>query len=430
MVPANKPSWLGPNFETDQKRNVAVKALVRQAIDQAVADHRSGGPARGQAPLALLAQLTSSLHDPAGPRASAAAELALMLCAYCLTEGRVLKLLLPSDDLQPTNRLAGDRAVSQYLSAVLKGYNIPATDGSMQSSTYRAGYQAAQASDLAVREFLDWVSACGLGDVESLFFALAGAFAELELAFAELPALDVDAFSFVAMKALIERLRAKPSGGAFEQYLVAALLSEEFALIHPSWRVQTKPVGASDASSGMAGDVEVRHRQRLEYAVEVSANSWKDKVAQAGQTGRRTSNAQVTVLAPAAGLHSEQLAEALGTAGVPAGVDVAVVDLGSFLDTTSSRLKPVSRAAAVRLVHRHLVTWGRTRPDLVAHLVESVGVLGLTASGEASGPAEGIAEPVARLRNLSSRGDDELVVEVAREDLDSVLVWVEGRLGR
>ncbi len=424
-----KPTWLGPNFETDLKRNKAVKDLVRSAIEQAVAEHRAGARPIETTPAPLLAKLTSSLGDPEGPRASAAAELALVLCAYCIAEGRVLKLLPPSTDLQTTNRLSGDRAVSQYVSVVLKRYNIPATDGAMQSSTYRGGYQALQASDPAVGEFLVWMAGADLEAVNGLFTRLARSLAEQELAFAELPALEVDAFGFVAMRALIERLRAKPSGGAFEQYLVAALLSEEFALAHPSWRVGTKSVGAPDTSARTTGDVEVRRKQRLEYAIEVSAHDWRDKVGQAAQTARRTHAQQVTVVAPAPGLTSDHLAVAVAEAGAPAGVDIAVVDLGAFLDAVSSRLRPVSRAAAVRAVHRHLVTWGRTRPDLVAHLVEAVNALGLTSSHPSASSPKGIAEPVARLRSLSSESDDELVVEVGRGDLDVVLGWVEGRLG-
>ena len=287
-----------------------------------------------------------------------------MLCGYCLAEGRVLRLLPPSDDLQHTNRLAGDRTVSEHISRVLGSYNIPATDGAMQSSTYRAGYQAAQAADPAVRDFLQWLAASpSLGEVEALFRQLARAFAGLELAFAELPPLDPDAFSFVATRGLIERLRGRPSQGAYEQYLVAALLHEEFALVHPSWRVETKPIRAADSPSRTPGDVQVRRHLALVHAIEVSAIDWHDKVSQAGHTGRRTSTCQVTVVAPAGGLSANALADALVAARVPAGVDVAVIDLTSFLDAVSARLTPASRAAAVRLVHQHLVTWGRTRPE-------------------------------------------------------------------
>jgi hypothetical protein len=421
---------LGLNFANDQQRNQAVKGLTEEAIERAVAERRAGVAVSGTHG-ALVQELTTSLCGPSGPRASAPAELALMLCGYCLAEGRVLRLLPPSDDLQRTNRLAGDRTVSEHISRVLGRFNVPATDGAMQSSTYRAGYQAAQAADPAVRDLLQWLSAGpGLDEVEVLFRHLARAFAELELAFAELPVLTADAFSFVAMKRLVERLLAHPSQGAYEQYLVAALLHEEFALVHPSWRVETKAVGAADLSSQTPGDVQVRQRQALVQAIEVSANDWQGKLRQAAQTGRRTSTRQVTVVAPAGGLTADELAGAISSARLPAGVgvDVAVVDLPSFVDAVSARLTPQSRAAAVRLVHRHLVTWGRTRPDLVSYLVVAVADLGLMAAGPGVAPSPTIAEPLTRLRGLSAQAADDVVVEVDRGDLEAVLVWVGDRL--
>ena len=133
---------------------------------------------------------------------------------------------------------------------------------------------------------------------------------------------------------------------------------------------------------------------------------------------------------PAADLSAEALAGALATTGVPAGVDVAVVDLGSFLDAVSSRLPALARASAVRRLHQDLVTWGRTRPDLVSFLVESLTDLGLAAPAPTAASLGGVAEPVARLRNLAEQSVGDVVVEVSREDLDTVLVWVEEHLGQ
>jgi hypothetical protein len=314
---------------------------------------------------------------------------------------------------------------------VLKSYNVPATAGVLQSSTYRSGYGAGQANDPAVAAFLRWAGEGGrqLADIEGLFGGLARAFADLELVYGDLPPLDPDAFNFVTMRSLVEHLRARGSGGAYEQYLVAALLHEEFALVHPGWRVETKPVGATDASARSVGDVQVRNRMTLVHAFEVSAQPWRNKVGQAAQAGGLTGSRQVTVVAPAPGLSSAQLGAALEAAGVPAGVDVAVVDLDGFLDSVSARLTPVARAAAVRQLYEHLRTWGRARPDLVLHLVEALTALRLTAPGPAEASAGGISEPLARLSSLSAQRNGDVVVEVARDDLDAVLVWVQARLG-
>src|SRR5207249_2871033 len=72
------------------------------------------------------------------PQASPAAEAAFVLSALCLAEERPLVVIPPSDDLDGP-RLKGDRATSASLSEMLAGYHVPATEGVLQSSTYRHG---------------------------------------------------------------------------------------------------------------------------------------------------------------------------------------------------------------------------------------------------------------------------------------------------
>jgi hypothetical protein len=424
-----RPAWLGPKFKTAVERNEAVRSLIDGTLAAAVQAKRDGAPKPLDPSGGLITRLSGPLSAES-PQAAAPAELAFVLSAFCLAEGRLLDLTRTGPDVTDRGRLSGDRAVSEHLARELAKYNIPSTQGVLQSSTFRSGYEAAQARGTAQQRFLVWLeeSERQLDDVALLFDALAREFAEAERAYRPLPELATDAFTFAATRRLIDALLAKPSAGAYQQYLVAALTAQEYASIHPAWRVTTKSVGASDASARSAGDVEVRHGLRLVHAMEVSDNHWDSKVGQAATTARRTRTTQVTVVAPAADLTGDALANKVIIEQVPPNVDVAVVNLTSYLDVVASRLTPGSRAAAIRQVHGHLVTWGRTRPDLVDHLVDSIEALGLVSGGLPSEAAADVAESLERLRTQAAQSDLPWV-EISTEDLGRVLTWLDGEGG-
>ncbi len=412
--------WLAHSrFASDQIRNFEVRAL----LDEVLANVRTVTPVPPPPSAgSLLDELTAPLLAEQ-PRASAAAEAALVLCAFCVAEQRVLSLVIPSDDLAAT-RLAGDRTVSEHLSRELYKLGVPATKGAFQSSTYRGGYLAAQAQASGLAKYISWLSEPGrsLIDVRALFDGLAGTFAGLAVSFPDLPALDSSRFTFLATRSLIERLRGFHSQGAYEQYLVAALLQEEYSSINPVWRIETKRVGSADAPAGVSGDVQVRRRMALVHAIEVSSSDWALKIEQAVRLARNGESHQVTIVAPAASLSSHSLAEALGDFDAQ-DADIAVVDLDSFLDGVSARLTPAARAAAMRALYGFLVQWERTRPDLVQHLVDSIQEAVLVADDQS--PAESIAvDEVAALIDrvtLLVADDSEDVVQLSRDDVLKLL---------
>lgn len=396
---------------------------MQETLVRAVAEKGDDRSRPSSFPDGLAEALTEPLRQEY-PEASAAAEGAFVLSAYCLAEGRVLSLLRDSPDLD-RSRVAGDRTTSQYLSRLLAQHHIPHTEGALQSRTYSAGYEAERAKTPALGQFVQWVSNPDreLDGVRDVFQWLATQFASLELAFPDLPVLATERFTFDNTRRLVEELLSTPSSGRFEQYLVSAFLAAEYMTTHPAWTVETKRVGAADVGSHSPGDVQVKRRQALVHAFEVAGAPWGTKVRQASETARRTSTSQVTIVAHAANITAEQIASARAEHGVPAGVDFAVVDLVPFLDAVSARLNPAGRASAVRQIHSHLTTWERTRTDLVGRLVAAVERFGLAAADAA--PAEtGVMEVMSRLRSQVDV-DDEPIVEVARGDLDELLGWAE-----
>lgn len=366
---------------------------------------------------ALVAKLASPLRQVGGSRASAAAEVAYVLCAMAVLSNRVPKL---------DSRLPGDRAASEALSKLLLRRNIPATLGALQSNTYRGGYRARQARDTSLADFVEWAERQDrtVEDFHALFERLGAEFASHASAAPALPLLFSGHFTFARTRILIERLLAHNSGGAYEQYLVAGLLTQEYQANGLRWSVGTKRVGASDAVSNSVGDVQVRHRQRLQHAIEVSASGWRGKVSQAITSTRESGLAQATVVADAADLSGEALEVATGA---DRGVDVAVVDLGSYLDFVSARLRPDQRAEAVRLVYGYLVRWDRTRADLAQYLVDQLVDLGLAGDGdvvEAAEPDQSIRVVAERLRSLAE-GPPTEEVKVSRSDLRLLLTWAD-----
>jgi hypothetical protein len=285
-------------------------------------------------------------------------------------------------DLQ-NGRIAGDRTVSDDLCRrLLNPRNIPATQGPLQSSSFRGGYLAPQVRDPGIRRYVAWQSEPGrtLTDVIELAKALADEFLDQASAMPELPELAASRFTFIAYRLARERLLEQGSGGAFEQYLLAGLLTQEIAQGQTGSRIATKSVGANDRAARTGGDIEVRHGQALISAIEVTAAPWDTKIDQLG-TAAKSNLREVTIAAPgvARDVSAEDLAERLGPVAERLGLDVSVLDLHALMDEVASRLTQHARAAAFRYVYECLASWHRRQPELAQRLIDVLSLLGLTA---------------------------------------------------
>lgn len=346
---------------------------VRATIDRLLDQENPPSPEMLEAEqTTLLGSLVKPLRR-IPPSRSAAAEVALVICAYCLANGRPLNVITPgSPDLDgANNRLAGDRAISEYLSKQLKAMNVPATVGALQSSTYRAGYAASQAQSTAVFTFATWLAEAGrsLGEVEGFAAVLGAEFAQQSVTLPALPKLKEEAVDFVAFRAFCDLLLEEGSHGALEQYLCAGLLDSEMR----RWglRAQTKPVGVSDAASKAAGDIEIRDGQQLVAAYEISASTWKNKTGQVMANVNHLK--QVTVVATGVDdATSSELRAATDAVDTAAIHDTAFLELRPFLDNVSSRLDKRGRCSAIDFVYGCLASWHRAEPVLCERLVGAI----------------------------------------------------------
>lgn len=104
--------------------------------------------------------------------------------------------------------------------------------------------------------------------------------------------------TFAKVMALLDEMLGEPSAGAHEQYVTAALLTATVQQESTGLRVQTKALNASDLSSRSAGDIEILHRNKLQEALEVSANHFETKLGQAADAMREYGLSRVHIVAP------------------------------------------------------------------------------------------------------------------------------------
>lgn len=113
-----------------------------------------------------------------------------------------------------------------------------------------------------------------------------------------MPPINRSAITFARFVDLLHSLLASPSGGAFEQFTVAALLHSVIAN-HGEGRarVETKSINASDRSSSAAGDVQLVTGSRVLEALEVTANDWRTKIATASKVIRDNDLSRLHIVA-------------------------------------------------------------------------------------------------------------------------------------
>lgn len=184
--------------------------------------------------------------------------------------------------------------------------------------------------------------------------------------------LEPGALTFQKMASLFDDLLSRKSRGAYQQFSFAALLRAARELESGrSLLVLTKRIDASDATSGVLGDVQVWDRDRLLESYEVTANSWETKLSQAIDILRTGKIDHVVIVAAASGVTAEDLEER-----IPPGHDIAVVDVGSEVRSQVARLPRKIRALALRYLHEYLEN-EHSRPELLDGYLEALQAHGL-----------------------------------------------------
>lgn len=284
----------------------------------------------------------------------------------------------PGSDL--TRRAASARSVAQQLGTFLAERHIRHVKDAYQN--------IAKNTDVLTRgnvpEFdrlLHWATKADPASREiALRYACAGVAATARPV-RPMPTVNRSALTFGRMVTLLGGLLDTPSGGAFEQFTVAALLT---TLVGDnavgSHRVETKNLNASDRSSYAAGDVQIVTGRRVVEAFEVTANAWKTKLTDATKTIRDNDLSRLHIVAHRPDGDRAEVAARLAELGE----DVSVLDVRQVVELLVAVLTRSQRADALARLYEYLDRY-QSDTDRVNLYVEQLGLGGLVEDGRNRG---------------------------------------------
>ncbi len=274
-----------------------------------------------------------------------------------------------------TRRQVGARTVAQELGAFLAERHIRSVKDAYQN--------IAKNTDVLVRgnvasfdRLLTWATQATTGEREAALKYACAAVAATARPVKPMPTLNRSALTFSRVAGLLHGLLDTPSGGAFDQFTVAALLNTLVAN-HGEGRarVETKNLNASDRSSFAAGDVQVVTGSRVIEAFEVTANDWRTKIAAAPKVVRDNDLSRLHIVAN----RPETDRPAVSTALQALAEDVSVLDARQTIEVLTAVLTRPQRADAISRLYEYL---DRYQPDTdrTNLLVDRLGAAGLVES--------------------------------------------------
>jgi hypothetical protein len=259
-----------PKAEHVQAVELSGSMLVRYIEDDAERA-KDETAAKDSLPAKVVAQLDELTAKPDSYRDSL-----LLLLAIPTVRGERVDL---------RERAPGWRAATRAVGKVLRGLHIKGVNEAFENIAKNSP-QLVRGNNDAFDSLLIWASdEADVDEIRSALAYVASKVAATARNTAPRPQLRLARLRFAEVMGVLDAMLDTPSGGAHEQYIVAALLQAAYEQEGSGRRVETKGLSASDASSKTAGDVQVFHG-RLEAGIEVSANPWQEKLAQAEQTIR------------------------------------------------------------------------------------------------------------------------------------------------
>jgi hypothetical protein len=315
----------------------------------------------------------SSFLDDLLSRADTYRDASLIVLAFAVDAGTGADAATPP---------AGRRTVAQFFASLMDELNIRARRDAFQTL-------AKGSKTLLGREreswnlMLRWAQLQGdAAPLEQAMRYMATRIAATARDLPPLPELDVSRLTFRRVLGVVEDTLDVPSGGAHEQFLLAALLHAA-AEEHGGRRVETKALTAADASAGTAADVQVLDGGKVIEAYEVTASTWEAKIPQAVAVLRQYDLHRVHIVAQGASPSGEEIRAAVAAAHLPAGlvgamIDISVLDIRSECRSLVHRLSRPGRRTALSKLWEHLAL-RQPRDDLVATYVECLGRAGVVA---------------------------------------------------
>jgi hypothetical protein len=205
---------------------------------------------------------------------------ALLATATSYRDALLVALAVPlvrQTRIDLTGRTTGARSASGRIGALLADLHIRAVNDAYQNIAKNSRLLA-RGNNAAFDRILGWGSTdATLDAIASAYRYVAATIAATARNVESRPQLRPARLTFPAVMEVLDEMLRTPSGGVHEQFIVAAFLE---AGVGPGYRVETKQVNTSDATSQTAGDVQVISQIATE-ALEITANDWETKLPQA-----------------------------------------------------------------------------------------------------------------------------------------------------
>jgi hypothetical protein len=353
----------------EQKWGVRSRRLLEATLRGLAADplqaESSRIASRGSLDVATADRLSQILSASHSYRDGALIQIAYALSAEGSEDGADLR-----------HRQEGGRNVAKSLGALLAELHVPGIKDAFQNIG-KNSTNLVRGNVEAFDELLGWMNVASVDQLRIVFDFLASTTALMARPVLPFPALDTSSLTFARMVQIINGLLAKASGGAYEQFLLAAFvhgLIDEYSMAgREGVHVETKNINASDASSRSASDVQIKRGNRFEEAFEVTANHWSAKPLDAVALMKAHDLARIHV---AAKVDGGALSDVSALLTLPSNADVSVLDLRALLHGLSAFMRKPARAVALRrlyeLLDRHQHDIERTNGYV--RLLDEIGV--------------------------------------------------------
>lgn len=191
-------------------------------------------------------------------------------------------------------------------------------------------------------------------EVKAVAGYFAGLFAHSRVVIAALPDVDRNVLTFARAKLLLHRLMGIASEGHIQQFLVSALLK-----VHRQrhgYEIKTHHPHAPDKFDDTAGDIEEFFEEQLVRAYEVTVrDDWQNRISNFRAKMDRFNLSKYVIIAIdiANSPQWQEPAEALKRLE-PYGRDIAVVDIGEFVNVFTAELTALELRQAINITYEYL----------------------------------------------------------------------------
>lgn len=301
-----------------------------------------------------LRQAESAFREKVPPGKLALVESVLTTAPVSYRDGLMIQLaygLAAAGKLDLTKRPPGARGTAGRLGRFLGASHIQAVADAYQNIAKNSA-DLARGNVPSFDKFLRWASRPEVDRdaLDAAFQYVCAKVAATSRPVLPMPSLNLS-LTFANVYRLFGDLLGIPSEGAHEQFIIAALMH---GLIQQTdavgYRVETKKLNSSDASSKVAGDIQVMMGSRTIEAYEVTAKDWGTKLDTAGKIIRDHDLSRLHIVAKVNSAEHDAMLTKISQLRD----DVSVIEIRSYAAAITSTLTKQFRGVALERLYEFL----------------------------------------------------------------------------